>query len=134
MPERVSEGFLNNTVAGEFEACGKNASGSLDFEADGQSCFLDRFDDGAYVGEGRLGISITATVTQHSKDRSQLLHSPPTGLPDSLQSTDCAIRGSLNHLACSASLDDHQAHTVGDHVVELPSNTGSLLRLSYRQR
>ena len=134
MPERVGEGFLNYAVAGEFEARRKKASGSPDLETDGQSCFFDRFDDGAHVGEGRLGISITAAVTQYSKDRSQLLHRPPTGLPDSLQSINCTIGSSLNYLACSSSLDDHQAHTVGDDVMELPSNTSALLRLSYRQR
>ena len=84
--------------------------------------------------EGRLGISIPTAVAQHSKDRSQLLHGPPPGLPHSVQSTDSAIGGSLNYLPCSSSLDDHQTHAVGDDVVELPSNTGTLLRLSYHQR
>src|ERR1700738_4217983 len=134
MPERVGEGFLNYTIAGEFEASRKKANGSPDLETDWQSCFFDRLDDGAYVGKRRLGISITTVVTQNSKDRSQLLHSPPTSLPDSVKSTNCAIRGSLNYLACSSSLDDHQAHTVSHDVVELPRNTSALLRLSHRQR
>src|SRR4051812_43444452 len=134
MPERVGEGFLNYAIAGELEARGELAHRSPDLETDGQSSFLDRLDDGAHVGQSRLRISIIADDPQNSEDRSQLLHCPPSSFPDSVESPNCAIRRLFNHLACSSSLDDHQAHAVSNDVVQFPSDAGALLRLSDRKR
>src|SRR5205823_495690 len=73
------------------------------------------------------GERLNAVTTEDTHHATHIEQCFPSALLDLVQSVECSLTIVARNQACRLGLDDHHAHTVGDHIVELPGDPGPLV-------
>ena len=127
--QAVGQALLDDAVGGEVHAGGELDRLALDLQVGLQARVVRAVEQGVEVGERGLGRErgLLLGAAQHAEQPAHLHQRGAAGLLDGGEGVARGLAVVVDHAARGAGLDDHEAHGVRDHVVELARDAGALL-------
>jgi len=128
--EGVRQRLLGDPVDGEVDARRNVVERAVGVKRHGEAGLAHLADQQVEMAQAWLGrqVLLLARLPQHCDEPPQLRHRRASRRLHREQWRPCFLGVTLERLPGRARLEHHQAHAVGDHVVELAGDPGPLVR------